>query len=158
MRGAWGRAWGGTEHTEPPGKGQKGELWGTQDWGYGAGRRWVGEGLWGRTKNPTPRNSGPPSSTQSPSAHATFIGHGAMGHYSKGGMQQRPPPGLAPSNSSPHNSPHRGAAGEEGLWWGALPKLGAVGSELLGPPPALVVPEQRGGPQSFEPQIAARIK
>lgn len=57
-----------------------------------------------------------------------------------------------------HNSPRRGAAGEEGLWWGALPKLGAVGSELLGPPPALVVPEQRGGPQSFEPQIAARIK
>lgn len=155
-----------------------GQLWGTEGYERGVGQSvgwyrahrttWKGTkggavghtglGLWGRTKNPTPRNSGPPSSTQSPSAHATFIGHGAMGHYSKGGMQQRPPPGLAPSNSSPHNSPRRGAAGEEGLWWGALPKLGAVGSELLGPPPALVVPEQRGGPQSFKPQIAARIK
>lgn len=160
QKGAVGQSLGWRQARRTTGKGTRGGLWGTQGAGCGAGRRRAGR-RYGAGRETPPPGIRAPSSTQSPLRSCNVYWprrNGALQQRGDAAAPSPPPPGLAPSSSSPHNSSGCGATGEEGLRGGGLCPNWGWWAQSSWDPPALVVPEQRGGPQSFEPQIAAGIK
>ena len=90
QKGAVGQSLGRRQGHRTTGKGTRGGAVGHTGRGL-RGRKALGDAM-GQDEKLHPQEFGPPAARRAPSAHATFIGHGAMGHYSKGGMQQPPPP------------------------------------------------------------------
>lgn len=146
MRGAWGRAWGGTEHTEPPGKGQKGELWGTQDWGYGAGQR-----------TPPPGIRAPPAARRAPPLMQRLLATARWGTTAKGGCSSAPPRGWHRPTPHPITAPAVGQQEKRGCGGGLCPNWGRWAQSSWDPPQPSWSRSSEGDPKASNPKLLREL-
>lgn len=159
QKGAVGQSLGRRQGHRTTGKGTRGGAVGHTGRGLRGRKAQGGATLWGRTRNSTPRNSGPQQHTEPPPLMQRLLATAQWGTTAKGGCSSPLPPRRGWHLRPPHpiTAPAVGQQEKRGCGGGLCPNWGWW-AQSSWDPPALVVPEQRGGPQSFEPQIAARIK